>query len=311
MGKGSIIYEVIQAFEGLKAFGESKLEARKRIAEETGQKLRYVQSPKIHSVSTWETYRRWSLQCATWCRQSLGVRHLRDLQPEHAAAYLKYLKEERRYSAWSLKSIRSALAKLLKVPGPSLGDVGTRRLRDIKRSRCPVAMDKDFSPAGKYCSFVDFAKATGCRAFEARRVKVKDVQVLPDGRVFVHVERGKGGQPRDLEVLKSREHAVLRARDAALKAGGGPEAKLFGWVPKKVKFDEHAVCAAYFWSIYKQYEDLSRPRKFLLVRRNGEVFDKVALMRAAEYGGHHRLSVMVKHYLWNRSHPASGSPSGI
>ena len=47
------------------------------------------------------------------------------------------------------------------------------------------------------------------------------------------------------------------------------------------------------------------------MRRNGEVFDKVALMRAAEYGGHHRPSVVVKHYLWNRSHPASGSASGI
>ncbi|MGE5579234.1 MAG: hypothetical protein ACM3WU_04235 [Bacillota bacterium] len=299
MGKGSIIWEVNKAFQDLKAFGQSKLAERKHIAHETGKRLRDVESPKIHAIETWRTYLRWSLSCAEWCRSTLGVRHLRDLKPEHAAAYLQHL-TEKNYSVWSLKTVRSALAKLLGVSGPSIADVGVRHLANIKRSRHPVAMDKDFSKNGKYKSYVDFGEATGLRNCELPRIRVKDIEVTKEGIVMVHLDKGKGGQPRDIEVLRGREQAVLKARDDAIKRGGKDDTRIFDWVPRKIKYDEHAARAAYAWRMYKQHERLDRPRKDLLVRRNGEIYDKIALLKVAEYLGHHRISVMIKHYSWNR-----------
>lgn len=299
MGKGSIIWEVNKAFQDLKAFGESKLAERKRIANETGKRLRDVQSPKIHAIETWRTYFRWSLSCAEWCRETFGIRHLRDLKQEHAAAYLRHLMDKN-YSAWSLKTVRSALAKLLGVPGPSIADVGVRHLSDIKRSRHPVAMDKDFSKNGKYKSYVGFGEGTGLRNCELPRIRVQDIEVTEDGRVIVHLDRGKGGQPRDIEVLRGYEKAVLQARDEAIQRGGKGDTRIFDWVPKKIKYDEHAARAAYAWRMYKQYERLDRPRKDLLVRRNGEIYDKVTLLKVSEHLGHHRHSVMIKHYTWNQ-----------
>lgn len=302
MGKGSIIYQVASRFEAMKGFGESKLAARKQVAAELGQPLtREIQSGKIHSTITWKTYRRWALSMATWLREKLGIRRLDQVTPEVAALYIRHLMNERNYSAYSLHTVRSAIAKTLGVRGPDIMSLPARRLSDIKRSRHQVKMDKDFSPQGKYRLVVIFAEATGFRASELRRIRVKDITVNDDGTVVIHLDKGKNGQPRDMRVLRGYESSVLAIRDTALRCGGGPETELFGWVPKKIKFDEHAVRAQYAWRLYKEIEDLNRPREYLLRRRNGEIFDKIALMKVSESVGHHRIDVMVKHYLWNRA----------
>ena len=299
MGKGSIIYEVIQKLESLKdaGLGVSKREMRLQICKETGCSWRDAVSPYIHSISTFESYKRWALECVTWLRQERGIKHLRDLKPELVGDWLK-MRMDKGDSASTVKLQAAAMAKLLGVRNSDFGvAMPTRHIADFKRSRQKAKMDEEFSRE-KNKLLVDFAMATGLRKEEASRIEVRDIRVERDGRVWIDIRPGvaKGGLPRTVHPVASMKDAVLAVYRA--QAGKAPTDKVFGHISKK--YDEHADRAVYAWRKYNELANVkARDRSDLLVRRNGEVLDKVALRLVSINMGHSRIDVILKNYWYN------------
>jgi site-specific recombinase XerD len=69
---------------------------------------------------------------------------------------------------------------------------------------------------------------SGLRISEALALKPADVERLPDGRVTLHVRRGKGGRERRVPLLGAEAAAVLgRWLDARERLGVGASAPVF------------------------------------------------------------------------------------
>jgi integrase len=178
------------------------------------------------------------------------------------------------HSAWSLKLVRSALRKLYGEPSLA-SDVALphRRKIDIKRSRFPVAMDKEFSIT-RNRDLVDFAKAAGLRRHEVQNVMVKDVRQL-DGKWFVFVPQGKGGKMRSVPVLESM---VDRVKE--ITQGKEQDSFLFEQIP--VRADVHGYRREYAQELYQEKLEDESP--------NG------AKEITSHALGHERLNVL-KHYI--------------
>jgi site-specific recombinase XerD len=60
-----------------------------------------------------------------------------------------------------------------------------------------------------------FATASGLRRFEMRDLRVEDVSQQANGKVNIHVKKGKGGKARDVVVLAGYEAAIFSVTTAA------------------------------------------------------------------------------------------------
>ena len=293
---GSIEYQVLKVLDSITAFGVSKLETRKAIAALAGPDVKYkdVRSPLIHSITTKEDYKKWALTGVDWVREHFGVRKLSQVKMEHVKAWLESRKAQGD-SPWTLKLAGAAMAKVLNVGYREFGfDYPPTLLKGITRGRVETGASKAWGDT--HPDVRDLGRACGLRRMEMEGLKLEHFVVQKDGSVWLHITKdlAKGGKERDVEPLKDkRSQEVVEAWHEKAKALGQGK-RVVGRLSKS--YNEHYQRAYYCKHKYQEMENLDRPREFLWVRRDGTVYDKIAMLKASYYGGHGRMDVLVRHY---------------
>ena len=214
------------------------------------------------------------------------------------------------YSAWTIKSRVSAIKKAL---GVNCQIWTPRRLRkNIKRSRGHASDGYLRGKAKKHGRIVLFCLCVGLRKCkELKRVHGSDL-VYKNGVAYIHVRKGKGGQPRDVKIIGSRaevemivkmcQDAVKAAKQKAAESGRAVKDNddlLFPVLPSDL--DVHAMRAIYACRAYLSAErDLSTLDEVYHFARDmaGLQTDMAAMLYASEQLGHHRISVIAGHYMW-------------
>ncbi|NLW92486.1 MAG: site-specific integrase [Syntrophomonadaceae bacterium] len=234
----SLFHELLCSLRDQKRFGESKHEA-KRIAitwaHSQGRSGFGVAPEGVYSVVTFAGYRQVAHEFAAWCTKTGHARTMAEAKfwvPLYLAERICSGK-----SAWTVQRDRSALRKIYRDPNLACEvEVPRRRLTDIKRSRYPVKMDKQFDP-GDYPELVDFCRAVGLRRHELAAVKPDNIY-WRGGKLYVQVHQGKGGKPRDVTVVTRMQSRVLKIiSDKPL------DKPIFSHIPAKM--DVHSYRAEY------------------------------------------------------------------
>lgn len=297
----SIVYQVLQRIDQLKRFGESKHEAKqeeKARALAAGEKWNPSRVDGIFSHKTAEVYKEHGVAFVKWARATYGVKTLEAARPFVKAWLEKSIADGK--SAWTVRLQAAALAKIYGVRSTDFGVQLPRREReDIQRSRHPRAMDKKFSEA-RNRALVAFARATGLRRVELRAVTWRDVYWDPSGRLKVHVERGKGGKPREVTVLRAYEKEVWALREATREKDSQGPGRLFERIPSRM--DVHGYRREYAAARYREVRESVGKKEFthrgeLYIRKDGTVFDREALREVSRDLGHQRVEVVARHYL--------------
>lgn len=277
MGKrASLKKQVVDRLDSLQRFGQSKMIAKTQFLDQARAAgvcgWIPINLKGIYSIETMKSYRKESIGFTDWVKEHHGVKYLDDAK-QHVSDYLRH-RIKLGHSAWSLKLVRSALRKLYSDPSlASDVNLPTRRKIDIKRSRFPVAMDKEFSIT-RNRDLIDFAKAAGLRRHEVMNVMVKDVRML-DGKLVVFVPQGKGGKMRSVPILES-----MVGRVQEITQDKEQDNFLFERIP--VRADVHGYRREYAQDLFKEKLENESPN-------GAKEITSYAL-------GHERLNVL-KNYL--------------
>jgi integrase len=286
----SIIREAIERLDGLMAIGESRF-AAKCARRAQGETLFAFSTGRIHCHRTRIVYQGWLLQFVAWCRERYQLRHLEQVDAraeELASAYLRALMAEGK-SPYTLHSQRSALRLFFGERRLSESVVlPPRRREGIRRSRGPVAQDRQFQPAN-WQAEIQLLESCGLRRSEALALRVGDIHQRPDGRVEIFVYRGKGGRSRLVPVLPGREEAVL----AFVRDRTDPDARVVVRLPKRL--DVHALRRSYAQQLYRYLSGRALPSPVGKLRP--EDYDREAARAVSRALGHNRLDVVLTHYL--------------
>ncbi|RGZ68091.1 hypothetical protein [Lachnospira eligens] len=153
----------------------------------------------------------------------------------------------------SPSTIHRYIAPVCKGAGINMADIEKpkRTIDRITRSRYDTANKQgDIEQSeDRFKRLVDFQKAVGIRRAELARLKPADIIQLQDGRVYVHVARGKGGKEQYQAVLPDNIDIVLKTRDTATGE------RLFSKDEINNKIDLHALRADNAKAAYKYYAD--------------------------------------------------------
>lgn len=259
-------------------------------------KLKGMTSDKIYSKSTFETYKK---QYRYFCD------YLKEQKPEVKTMvqakdsvndYLLYLIEKRK-SAYSINTIKSALAKVFEAPTTDFIKTPERTRASIARSRYDAIRDKDLSAKTEQ-KYARFTSAFGLRRAEMEQIRAEDL-FIEDGKYYLNVTKGtKGGRPRVAEIVGVSDEET---KDIVrwIKARKG---KLFPKLPSH--YDNHYYRAIYAKRIYNKYarnlDKVPAKEKYTMRKdRAGEVFDRVAMKIASKNLGHNRVSVIAQSYLYD------------
>jgi hypothetical protein len=196
-------------------------------------------------------------------------------------------------SAWTVRLEASALAKLY---GCGINDFGVvlpqRRRQDVTQHR----QDKwvgHFNP-NKHKELVAFGEATGLRRHEMAAMTPEDVWADEEGRVVVHVVRGKGGKERFVEALNDTPLVLAR------KAQAEGKKRIFEKIHKYAPI--HEWRAEFARETYCRH---ARPLKEIPLKERyicrkdkaGTVYDVKAMLQASKSLGHGRADVIALSYL--------------
>lgn len=125
------------------------------------------ETPYIHSESTYKTYLSQCMHFADWCLE-MGIKD-KDIAFKMVKDYGKYL-EEKEYSAWTIYTAISAIAKAYGVSTTVFGYKAPKRERyKVKRSRYDAERDKHFSVKNN-SDLITFASCTGLRRHELAKL---------------------------------------------------------------------------------------------------------------------------------------------
>lgn len=309
-------HQALESMRELIRFGESR-----HLAKERGDVC------GIHSFKTYSTYMKEVLEYVDWARDK-GCKTLEEAR-QHVAEYLQE-HIARGDSAWSVKTEACALAKLFRCRSTDFGVELPRRDRgEIERSRERREHDKEFSKE-RNRDLVIFEKATGLRRRELERVSPGDVYRGRDGRLYVHIDNGKGGREREVHVLQKYEREVER-----IVQERADRERLFDRVP--VRMDVHSYRREYAEERYKELErEIKREGRDVVEQRvreqferylelnvrekdrekmrsrferelekgggryertDGREFDRLCLLGVSQDLGHNRVEVVARHYL--------------
>lgn len=259
-------------------------------------KLKGLTSDKIYSKSTFETYKK---QYRYFCD------YLKEQKPEVKTMgqaknsvndYLLYLIEKRK-SAYSINTIKSALAKVFEAPTTDFIKTPERTRANIARSRYDAIRDKDLSAKTEQ-KYARFTSAFGLRRAEMEQITAEDL-LFKDGKYYLNVTKGtKGGRPRVAEIVGASENDTKEIV-AWIQSKKG---KLFPKLPSH--YDNHHYRALYAKRVYNKYaRDVNKiPAKERYIMRKdraGETFDKAAMKIASKFLGHNRISVIAQSYLYD------------
>jgi integrase len=295
--KESIIHQVFTKLDELKRFGESKHQAKQfekikcKVEEKQWNAARV---PGIFSYKTVDTYKEHCLNFARWARSEHGCKTLDQAKPFVGQWLQQSIDKE--HSAWTIRTKASAVAKMYGCKSNEFGvKLPSRNRENITRSRKERLHDKHFSEK-KNINLVNFCKGTGLRRKEITALRAKDIYKNENGRVCVHVERGKGGRTREVPVVEKYVKHVWNCRQAALSRGY--EAKVFEHIPNRA--DIHGYRREYASSRYNEVfakRDPGDRFKELYNRQDGRTFDREVLKEVSKDMGHSRVDVIARHYL--------------
>ena len=278
----SIIKQVTDTLDGLKAYGQSKhldkLDNGGKPAME-----------KIYSLSTMDNYKEVCLDFANWARDTHGCKTLEAARP-YTGEYLQQ-RMDGGLSAYTVRRDAAGIAKLYQCQTTDLGvTLPTRHRADVTQHRGNKSAGH-FSET-KNRELVDLCKATGLRRHEVAALRPSDVTQNSAGQTIVHVQQGKGGKTRDVVALNDRPFQIAQAAQAA-----GQE-RVIEHIPNRAPIHEYR--AEFAQTMYNQ---LARDPATLpsseeyRCRRDmaGTVFDKAAMGAVSAALGHNRLSVMTSY----------------
>ena len=244
----------------------------------------------IHSHNTYKTYMREVEHFAAWAKD----KNIKDYDKAAASVpdYLDQMQADGK-SAWTVSTALCALAKAFNRSTMDFNyELPKRHREDIRRSREHVERDKHFSPE-KNQALIRFAESTGLRRRELEALKGSDMLIIGD-RVLIHVQNGKGGKERLVEVVGHKQHVINLCK----RAGSG---KVFPTVHNGA--DIHYYRANYAKAIYNKYARnlgmLERHEKYYCRGdMKGQVFDRKAMKIASENLGHNRIDVIANNYMY-------------
>ena len=152
----------------------------------------------------------------------------------------------------SPSTIHRYIAPVCKGAGINMADIEKpkRTIDRITRSRSADANNQGNveQTEDRFKRLVDFQKAVGIRRAELARLRPEDI-IQTDGRVYVHITRGKGGKEQYQAVLQDNIDIVLKTRDTATGE------RLFSKDEINNKIDLHALRADNAKAAYKYYAD--------------------------------------------------------
>ena len=129
---GSLVFQVQERLSSITRYGESKHAAK--------ENKEYTQF--IYSYKTFKNYLDSCSHFVKYCKAHYHCKTLEDCKP-YINQYLQdYKKGE---SAWTIKAVSSALAKLYGISSKDFDKTPARHRADIKRSRGKAKQDKHFS----------------------------------------------------------------------------------------------------------------------------------------------------------------------
>ena len=272
-----------QRLNDMARFGESKHQARQD---------EHTQYPEgIFSYSTMDTYKSKVKIFINWARTNYSeIKELDDLK-ELVPEYLEE-KKAAGLSACTIKTYASALAKLYGCKKADFDvEFAKRERKNVKRSR--FEPDKKLEEANP--DIVDFVRGTGLRRCELSRLIGEDVYRDSEGKLVVHVRRGKGGKERTVTVLAEY---VDRVEEIAGKVGA--KEKIFKKLHRGLQL--HHYRGDFAATLYKKVArseipeaDTYKMRK----DRKGTILDKKAMLTVSRALGHNRINVIAQSYLYS------------
>lgn len=254
-------------------------------------------SPLIHSHNTYKTYLQHVDKFADWC-MNRGVRYSNEVDmKDYVALYLmdEYIDKEK--SAWTCSTVLQALCKALGFRSTDVPvELPKRERSRIKRSREVVERDRHINfEREDVKTTMAFCRAFGFRNNkELKRLEKSDFYEK-DGKLWCHIESGKGGKSREIEMYATKEEETmirhyLSQQDNALML----------YVPSGL--DVHSLRGQYVGRVYnttarEKLADVP-PKERYVCRKDkaGDIYDKKALKNATGMVGHNRLCVIPDNY---------------
>jgi hypothetical protein len=285
-----IIYEAILRLDQLMAPGESRFQA-KVTARQSDTPFWSFSTGFIHSYRTRQMYQQHVFHFINWARATTGINRLTNLDARADELAGSYLRERivSGKSAYTLQAERAALRLFFQQRDLAQDVELPRRVREhIQRSRTVTKQDRHFQP-DHWQALIAFLRACGLRREEIGALFVREVYWTQADRLVVFVRHGKGGQSREVWVLPGCENAVW-----SVVTGRDPNDHVIAHLPKNM--DIHSYRREYAQSLYLL---LARNRTLPLPqgRLKPSDYDRSAALLVSEQLGHHRIDVMLRHYL--------------
>ncbi|GER89687.1 hypothetical protein KDW_38490 [Dictyobacter vulcani] len=285
-----IIFEAITRLDAMMMAGESRFLA-KSAARQAGETFWTFSTQTIHSHRTRQAYQQHVLHFINWARDSHAINRLLHLDEQAEALVAQYLMERVavQKSPYTIQAERAALRLFFQQRDlAETVHIPPRRRQDIQRSRVETRQDRHFQPA-HWQDTIAFLRACGLRREEATALFVREVYWRSQERLVVYVRNGKGGQSREVWVLPGHEQAVW-----SLVAGRRQDDHVFSRLPKNM--DIHSYRREYAQSLYL-YLAPTYQLPPSTGRLKSDAYDRHAAMTVSEQLGHHRIDVVLRHYL--------------
>ena len=291
--------QAMERFNEMRAYGQSKADVKraaeheyKTIKNPTCTKQEYINNAlrnKIYSYKTYDTYAKQNNYFLDWCTEK-GLKTLDECRP-YVDEWLT-LSIEKGNSPYTIATQKAGLAKLYQESSTNFRETPERKRSGITRSRGPAIRDTGYSLKNN-ADYIDFVRATGCRASEAARCQSDDLwQDVKTGQFYLTI-KGKGGRIRNAPIIGEKAERIA---DMIQRADG----RVWDKIPSHA--DTHSYRSEYATAIYRAYErDLGtidrKDKYFCRSDLKGRVLDREAMLKASEALGHNRISVVADHYI--------------
>ena len=261
MGRKTITRQLEHCLHEKMAFGESRHNAKNELRNSLGENYHFgMTNDKIHSLETFDTYKKVSKEYAKWLVEEKALNKYIDIKEteRYASEYLQQ-RLDKGMSLWTVKMERSALGK---VYGKQIEirQLPKRHDNDITRSRNECEHDKHFS-VSKNRALVTIATACGTRREDLGKLRIDSFREI-EGRLYVQIEGSKGGRNRLAPVLYAKEQEVKTILEKMQKEGKEKHDKLFDKVHNKM--DVHSCRRYYAKSLFKEVSENRESRNIIL-----------------------------------------------
>lgn len=287
---GSLVYQVTTVLQSLASFGLSRHQVKELAVD--GKPL------GIYSIYSIKTYVAYNIRLVKWCAERYQLKNLNDLTSGMVMAYFDWLIFEKKASAWTVATQRSALQKLnqaLVIQGynPVVVPIQGRQRRLADRQHVTTYTDDEVHRLVSalpmpYQLMAWLQMETGCRVVSLLRLHVEDI-----GARRVRI-RGKGGKIQWRPLNPELHRALLRW--TAVRPAG---ARVFTASATAYRMALHRACTQAGvpdGSTHALRRTFAR-RRYESLRRQG-LSDREARQVLARDLGHgaHRISVTYAYH---------------